>query len=116
MPTYGLKCDKCEFEYDIFCSMSKKDEETEVAKCPECGSKKKTSMIGACNFHFSNPVGTDRWTNGSTGHDYRHNFNMDRPGGVRDQRKTAEQQSHVGPSPYNPIDDISSGEHFGEVK
>jgi hypothetical protein len=41
---------------------------------------------------------------------------MDKPGGVRDQRKAAERASRVGPEPYRKIDDISSGNHFGEVK
>jgi len=41
---------------------------------------------------------------------------MDRKGGIRDQRKVAEEKSHMGKAPYRNIDDISSGEHFGEVK
>jgi hypothetical protein len=41
---------------------------------------------------------------------------MDRKGGIRDQRKVAEEKSHMGKAPYRNIDDISSGKHFGEVK
>ena len=116
MPTYGLMCNECEKEYEIFCTMSKRVSKSEAAECPECGSKEKSQVLGCCSFNFTNPVGTDRWHSGDTGHDYRHNFNMDRPGGVREQRRTAEKHSKVGPNPYNPIDDISSGKHFGEVK
>jgi rRNA maturation protein Nop10 len=86
---------------------------TKKAKCPECGSKAKTPIIGASNFAFTNPVGTDRFTNS---HGYRHEWNMDRKGGIKAQRKNAEEKSHVGPTPYNPIDDVTSGKHFGEVK
>jgi hypothetical protein len=41
---------------------------------------------------------------------------MEKSGGTRDQRKAAEAASHVGKAPYNKIDDISGGKHFGEVK
>lgn len=113
MATYPLECKKCGHQYDIFSLMCEKDENVKKAKCPECGSKSKTQLIGNCNFMFSNPEGSDRYNNS---HDYRYKYSLDKPGGVRDQRKVAEEQSHMGASPYNNIDDISSGEHFGEVK
>lgn len=116
MPIYELECKKCGFVYDVLCSMSEKEERVKNAKCEKCNSIKKEQIVGVPSFKFSNPVGTDRWNSESKGHDYRHNFNMDRKGGVRDQRKRAEEQSHVGAAPYNHIDDISSGKHFGEVK
>ncbi len=113
MPFYELECKKCKHNYDIMSTMADQKKNTKKAKCPECGSTSKIPIIGAANFAFSNPVGTDRFSNS---HGYRHEWNMDREGGVRDQRKTAEDASHVGPSPYNDIDDVSSGENFGEVK
>lgn len=116
MPIYEVKCVNCEFIYEVFSSMSKKEENVKKARCEKCNCEDKEEIVGAPSFKFSNPVGTDRWGSDSKGHDYRHNFNMDRKGGVRDQRKMAEENSHVGPSPYNNIDDISSGKHFGEVK
>jgi hypothetical protein len=35
---------------------------------------------------------------------------------VRDQRKFAGENSHMGANPYNRIDDITNGRNFGEVK
>jgi putative FmdB family regulatory protein len=116
MPIYEFKCQSCGFIYDVFCNMSQKEEKVKKTKCEQCKSLEKEELVAAPFFKFSNPVGTDRWNSESKGHDYRHNFNMDRKGGVRDQRKFAEENSHVGANPYNHIDDISSGKHFGEVK
>jgi putative FmdB family regulatory protein len=112
MPIYDFECKKCEHEYDVICLMSEKEETVKKTKCPECGSRSKLERLYAPSFNFTNPVGTDRYNK----HDYRHKHNMERPGGVVDQRKHAEENSHVGPTPYNEIDDISSGDHFGEVK
>lgn len=113
MPYYEVTCDKCNHEYDVSSLMAECEENIKKAKCPECKSKSKTRVISGVSFAFSNPVGTDRFSNS---HDYRHNWNMDRKDGVRDQRKNAEEKSNVGANPYNPIDDVSSGENFGEVK
>jgi len=111
-----MHCEKCEEIYDVWASMSKKEEAVEVAICPKCGSRDKSESYGACSVSFSNPVGTDRWNSDSKGHDYRHKHNMDRQGGVRDQRIAAERASIVGKEPYRKIDDVSSGKHFGEVE
>ena len=116
MPIYEFECNKCNEFFDIWASMSEKEKVVKKSKCPKCNSKKISEIVGAPSVKFSNPVGTDRWNSDSKGHDYRHKYNMDRKGGVRDQRKYAEQNSHVGPTPYRKIDDISSGKHFGEVK
>ena len=113
MPFYELECKKCKHNYDIMSTMSDQKKNTKKAKCPECGSKSKMSIIGASSFSFANPVGTDKFC---ASHSYRHDWNMARKGGIRDQRVNAEEKSHVGPTPYNPIDDVSSGKHFGEVK
>jgi putative FmdB family regulatory protein len=113
MAVYCLECKKCGHQYEIMSMMSEKDKNVKKAKCPECKSKKKTSLISNIQFMFSNPEGTDRYANS---HDYRFRHQMDKPGGVRDQRKTAEKSSHVGPTPYREIDDISSGKNFGSVK
>lgn len=116
MPIYEFKCKKCNFIYDVFSNINEKEINVKKAKCEKCNSKSKEEIIGVPSYKFSNPVGTDKWNSDSKGHDYRHNYNMDRKGGVRDQRRMAEESSHVGANPYNTIDDISSGEHFGEVK
>lgn len=116
MPRYEFKCEKCDDVYDIWSNISEKDENVKKTKCPKCKSKKKCEVYGSVSVKFENPVGTDRWHSDSKGHDYRHKYNMDRKGGVRDQRKNAEKKSHVGPTPYRNIDDVSSGKHFGEVR
>lgn len=116
MPFYDFKCNECDEVFDIFANMSEKNKIIKKNKCPKCKSKKISEIVGCPSVKFSNPVGTDRWHSDSKGHDYRHKWNMDRPGGVRDQRKNAEKKSHMGKDPYRKIDDISSGKHFGEVK
>ena len=116
MPIYEMTCERCNENYDGFCPMSKKDESVALASCPSCGSSRKTEVVGCPSVNFSNPVGTDRWNSESGGHDYRFKYNMDKPGGTRDQRAAAARASKVGAEPYRRIDDISSGKHFGEVK
>jgi len=113
MAIYVLECKKCECEYEIQSMMCDQRESIKKAKCPECKSKSKQQIITSTPFSFSDPVGSDRYNNS---HDYRFKHSQDKPGGVRDQRKAAEIDSHVGKHPYNNIDDISSGKHFGEVK
>ena len=113
MPIYELKCKKCEHPYQVNALMSEMEEDIKSAKCDECGSKSKDRLISAPNFAFANPVGTDRWCSDSHGHDYRYKFNAPN---VIAQRDAAEKNSHVGPTPYNEIDDITGGEHFGEVE
>lgn len=112
MPLYQFRCKKCEFEYDEFSKFDPAGKYKGI-KCPECQSSRKTQLISVPSFAFGNPVGTDRWTSEGTGHDYRFNYNMPN---VRKHRAVAAEKSHVGANPYNKIDDISSGNHFGEVK
>jgi len=116
MPRYEMQCEKCNEVYDIWSNMAEKEETVKSAKCPSCNSKSKTEIFGCPSVSFSNPVGTDRWNSDSKGHDYRFKYNMDKPGGTRDQRKAAERASRVGKEPYRKIDDVSGGKYFGEVK
>ena len=104
------------------CTMSKREKNIKEASCPECGSKSKNSLVSTTNFAFSNPEGTDKFNNS---HDYRFKHKMEKPGGVKEQRKMAEAVSKMGTDPYgdsdvkkfgSKIDDITSGENFGEVK
>jgi putative FmdB family regulatory protein len=113
MPIYEFKCKKCGVQYDELVWTIDKTGKYPGVECPECGSKSKVKLVSLAKCSFANPVGTDLYENS---HDYRHNHNMNREGGVRDQRAAAEAASTVGPTPYNNIDDISSGKHFGEVK
>lgn len=113
MPRYEFECQKCQHVYDIWSLMAEKEENVKKGKCPKCKSKKKTEHIGCPNFNFGNPVGSDRWNNS---HDYRYKYEMEKPGGVREQRKAAEEQSHVGATPYRDINDLSNDKNWGEVK
>lgn len=113
MPTYDFECKKCKTVYEEYC-VSTEPVAYKGIKCPNCKSKSKTKLISSgIGFSFSNPVGTDRWNNEATGHDYRFRHNLPN---VLKQREAAERNSKVGPTPYRKIDDISSGNNFGEVK
>lgn len=112
MPNYDFKCKKCNHEYSDFAKFDPKDQYKDV-KCPECNSSKKDKLMSVSSYKFNQPVGTDCWTSDETGHDYRYKYILP---GIKKQREIAEQTSHVGKNPYKEIDDISSGENFGEVK
>jgi hypothetical protein len=75
--------------------------------CPKCGSDKKEKLASACNFNFSNPVGTDRWNSENSGHDYRFKHNLP---SVIEQRKKAEIASKSPNAPYNEINDLNKNE------
>jgi len=112
MPTYEFQCKKCEEIYEENVPMA--NEKYKGVKCPKCKSARKERLYNrVASFSFTNPVGTDRWTSDAAGHDYRYKYSKK---SVAEQRKYAEHMSHVGPTPYRNIDDISSGENFGEVK
>lgn len=83
--------------------------------CPECGSKQKEKRMSVPSFNFANPEGTDRWNNGSTGHDYRFKHNIPK---VKQERAVAEALSHMGTDPYGGGDDIEmdTGIHDAEVR
>lgn len=108
MPTYDFECLNCNL---IFEEIAKFDETGmyESVECPKCGSKNKNKLASCANFNFSNPVGTDRWNNGSKGHDYRFKHNIPK---VKEERERAEALSHMGADPYkfNNEKDLQLGE------
>lgn len=106
MPTYRFQCKKCDEVYEDLTSYDETGKYKDV-KCPKCNSKKKNQLATACNFLFSNPVGSDRWTSDGTGHDYRYNYNRPK---VKKQREMAEKASHMGTQPYSDLGDIHEGE------
>lgn len=113
-----FRCKKCNNVYEMVVGTSDVpiDATGKYSKinCPQCFSKKKEKLISLpARAVFVNPVGTDLW---EASHDYRAKHEIEKPGGARDQRKMAEEFSHMGPNPYNEIDDISDGNHFGEIK
>jgi putative FmdB family regulatory protein len=109
---YEFECKKCKKEYEAHSSYDETGKYNSV-KCPNCGSKRKNKLISKVNFNFGNPVGTDRWTSDDQGHDYRYKYNLPN---VKKQREYAEKHSHVGAAPYENIDDVATGKHFGKVK
>jgi len=96
MPIYKFDCKKCNNKYEELTSYDKSEQYVNVA-CPHCGSNEKEQLMTCSNFNFSNPIGTDRWNNGSTGHDYRFKHNVPK---VKSERKMAEALSHMGSDPY----------------
>ena len=114
MPFYNFQCKnkKCGQVYEDLASWDETGKYPDV-RCPHCNSKRKIQLATACNFQFSNPEGTGRWISDSTGHDYRFKHNLPK---VLEERKKAELASKSGANPYRKIDDISSGNNFGEVK
>lgn len=96
MPIYDFCCKKCKIEYDVLAKYDESGKYPDVV-CPECGSKKKEKVASVCSFAFTNPVGTARWNNGSTGHDYRFKHNIPK---VQQEREMAKKLSHMGTDPY----------------
>lgn len=110
MPIYSFRCYECNAEYEELVSYDETDEYADIS-CPECESVKKEKLVTTqFAFSFANPVGTDRYNNS---HDYRYKHKAPQ---IATERDAAEKASHMGAQPYNPIDDVSSGKHFGEVQ
>lgn len=112
MPLYEFEC-QCGKIYEELTPRFDTTGVYEGVSCPQCGSSQKTRVMSACAYNFSNPVGTDRWNSETSGHGYRFEYN--KPNITR-QREEAMKRSHMGTHPYNEIDDVSSGKHFGEIK
>ena len=112
MPLYEFECVKCRQQYEELSAYDKLGKYKGI-KCPKCKSSKKIKLSSSCRAVFTNPIGTDLYRNS---HDYRAMHEMEKPGGAKDQRKMAEELSHMGSKPYNDIDDVSGGKFFGEVK
>lgn len=112
MPNFDFECKKCERVYEEITSYDETGKYKDV-KCPHCGSKKKVKLLTACGFNFSNPEGTDRWNSESSGHDYRFHHNLPK---VINERRQAEEKSHMGTDVYNPINDLNKDTAWGDVK
>ena len=96
MPIYEFECKNCNKNYEDLCKFDETEKYKDV-ECPRCESKKKIKLISASRFAFSNPEGTDRWNNTSTGHDYRFKHKIP---AVKAEREVAEALSHMGSDPY----------------
>ncbi len=108
MPTYVFSCLKCKHSYETLTAFDPSGKYADVT-CPECKSKRKVQGVTAANIKFTNPKDTSKFDN----FDYRAGYNLEQ---AQNLRREAEKASHVGSKPYNNIDDISSGENFGEVE
>jgi len=105
MPNYEFRCEKCSVVFEKLVSYDEKDVYPTVT-CPKCGSTNKKKLCSSFAFLGSSDMR-------SNSHDYRYKEQQPK---LREQREMAEQMSHMGANPYNEIDDISSGENFGDVK
>jgi|SRR6516225_5603392 putative FmdB family regulatory protein len=110
MPFYDFECKKCHLVYEDMCPFDEAGKYPSVS-CPRCKSNKKDRIFSTCNLHikFTNPKDTSKWDNFS----YRAGYNMEK---AQNERRAAEDASHMGQSPYGHIDDLNQGDHFGEVK
>ena len=104
MPTYDFCCTACKHVYDDLCPFDEKGKYPSVS-CPKCKSKKKSRVYNFCNIVLK---GTS-----STSHEVAFGYKYEQ---AQELRKKAEAESHMGGGGYTAIDDISSGNHFGEVK
>ena len=101
MALYDFKCKDCDSEY---VELSKFDESGTYpgVLCPQCGSDKKEKLMSipaALVPHDS--------------HDWQYNNKL--PQAIK-EREMAERAYKMGAQPYNHIDDINTGDHFGTVK
>jgi hypothetical protein len=112
MAMYEFLC-KCGVVYEELVKYDESGKYLDVL-CPICQSNKHSKLMSKpAEAVFTNPEGTRKYISGSGGHDYR--FKSKQPK-IAEQRKVVEQVSHVGPAPYNVINDVDSGDHFGDVK
>jgi len=118
MPIYEFHCKKCDTEYEELVRkvenekflVTNDDGVYVQVSCPKCKSKS-NRRLNSCPAEavFTNPEGTRKYINDSTGHDYR--FKSKQPK-IRAERELMQQVSHMGAEPYSAIDDISSGNNF----
>jgi len=108
MPSYVFTCLNCKKVYEDLQPFDPTGKYKDV-RCPSCKSKKKKQGVTSANLKFTNPTDTSKFDN----FEYRAGYNLEK---AQNERRAAEQASHVGSEPYMGLDDISSGNHFGEVE
>lgn len=106
---YEFECLDCNTKFE---ELSQYDESGIYPNvlCPECGSDNKIKVPSRVTCNFTNPIGTDIFNK----HDYRHWWNIHRKGGSLEQRKVAQERSHMGANPYPHID--TSNDSDGPIK
>lgn len=108
MPLYQFVCLKCKNNYESLTGFDSSGKYKDIS-CPSCNSKRKSQQVTSANVKFANPKDTSKFDNFG----YRAGYNLEQ---AQNLRREAEKASHVGETPYNSIDDVSSGNYFGEVK
>lgn len=114
MPVYEFQCKKCDRAYEALTPYDPAGKYKGVA-CEFCGSKRKTKLMTASQFQFTNPVDTGRWNSETSGHEYRFKHNLP---SVLEQRKQAEIMSHMGADPYGSTEanDLNLGEGLHDAE
>ena len=106
-----FQCKKCDLQYEELATYDETGKYAKI-KCPGCKSKSKSLLISGFTFKFSGKAAKDtKWYNAS--HDRRYWMKREED---RKNREDAENRSHMGSNPYPELDDISGGQHFGEVQ
>jgi putative FmdB family regulatory protein len=105
MPVYQFTCKKCKTSFDHLC----KFDEVNKTKCPKCKSKKLQKEVSCPTIKFTNPKESSKWDS----FDYRAGYLMD---AAKAERRTAEENSHVGAAPYVTTDDLAGGEGIFDVE
>lgn len=105
MPLYEFRCEACKITFEELCGMK----ETRVIQCPDCNGPADKQLTAPGAVVFAQPKGTSREDN----FDYVARWNMDN---AKEIRRRAEAAAGGGAAPYRAIDDISSGNFFGEVQ
>lgn len=108
MPTYNFECKNCNKIYESLACFDETGKYASVS-CPSCNSKKKKKLLNDANIKFAQPKDTSKFDN----FNYRAGYNLEQ---AQNLRRDAQSASHMGTDPYMPIDDITNGRHFGEVK
>ena len=93
MPIYEFECN-CGLVFETIC----KYDEIDGIKCEKCGSQD-------VNRKISLPTIITESTRGTFSYRAKKNFLK-----AQDERREAQEQSHMGTHPYNPIDDMSDYE------
>lgn len=96
MPVYQFWCKKCSLPFEHLC----KFDDISKTKCPKCKSKRVQKQVSCPTVKFSNPKESSKWDS----FDYRAGYLLDK---AKAERRTAEEQSHMGQQPYSDINDIS---------
>lgn len=107
-----MRCKHCNKKEKTEWLEDKKGKKWLVCAYEDCPSRQPPKpKVPVCGIIFRDPRGTSKFEDFS----YRAGYFMEK---AQECRRDAEAASHMGGTDqiYNNIDDITCGEHFGEVK